>query len=244
MPVRPKPKPAPAPAPEVLARLRAAFPGADCSLEHADAFQLLVSTILSAQCTDARVNAVTPALFRALPTAAAMAAAGPELEELIRSTGFFNAKARSLRGACRAIVEQHGGEVPRTMEELNALPGVGRKTANVVLGNAFGAPDGVVVDTHVGRLARRLGWSGATDPEKVERDLNALLPREEWVFAGHALILHGRRTCTSRSPRCSGCLLEEICPKVGVTPATKPGVDRQGTPGSRKPGAARAGRGR
>ena len=240
MPARPKPKPAPAP--EVLARLRAAFPGADCSLDHADAFQLLVSTILSAQCTDARVNAVTPALFRRLPTPAAMAAAGPELEELIRSTGFFNAKARSLRGACRAIVEEHGGTVPRTMAALNALPGVGRKTANVVLGNAFGSPDGVVVDTHVGRLARRLGWSGSTDPEKVERDLNALLPRAEWVFPGPALILHGRRPCTSRAPRCSGCLLEEICPKVGVTFTAKPGAGARSAAEARKPAAARAGR--
>lgn len=209
----------PAPAAEVLERLRAEYPGADCSLDHADAFQLLVSTILSAQCTDARVNVVTPALFRRFPTAAEMAAAGNELEELIRSTGFFNAKARSIRGACRAIVEKHGGRVPRTMEELNALPGVGRKTANVVLGNAFGAPDGVVVDTHVGRLARRLGWSRHADPEKVEKDLNALLPRETWVFSGHALILHGRRVCPSRSPRCGSCPLAAICPKVGVAVA-------------------------
>lgn len=211
-----RPKAPPAPAAEVVARLRREFPEADCSLDHADAFQLLVSTILSAQCTDARVNSVTPALFRRLPTPAAMAAAGGELEELIRSTGFFNAKAKSIRGACRAIVEQHGGKVPRTMPELNALPGVGRKTANVVLGNAFGAPDGVVVDTHVGRLARRLGWSRHADPEKVERDLNALLPREEWVFAGHALILHGRRTCSSRSPRCAECALSDLCPRTGV----------------------------
>lgn len=213
-----RPKAPPAPAADVVARLRTEFPGADCSLDHADAFQLLVSTVLSAQCTDARVNSVTPALFRRFPTPAAMAAAGPELEELIRSTGFFNAKARSIRGACRAIVDGHGGKVPQTMPELNALPGVGRKTANVVLGNAFGAPDGVVVDTHVGRLARRLGWSRHADPEKVERDLNALLPREEWVFAGHALILHGRRTCSSRSPRCPECPLADLCPKVGVVP--------------------------
>jgi endonuclease-3 len=151
-----------------------------------------------------------------------MAAAGGELEELIRSTGFFNAKARSLRGACRAIVEKHGGRVPRTMAELNALPGVGRKTANVVLGNAFGAPDGVVVDTHVGRLARRLGWSRHSDPVKVERDLNALLPRDVWVFAGHALILHGRRTCPSRAPRCGTCFLADLCPKSGVAAPTKP----------------------
>jgi len=240
MPSRPKARPAPAA--DVLARLHEAYPGADCSLDHADAFQLLISTILSAQCTDSRVNGVTPALFRRFPNPAAMAAAGGELEELIRSTGFFNAKAKSIRGACRAIVETHGGLVPRTMEALHALPGVGRKTANVVLGNAFGAPDGVVVDTHVGRLARRLGWSGATDPEKVERDLNALLPRSEWVFAGHALILHGRRTCTSRSPRCSGCLLEEICPKVGVAPAAKPGAGGRAAREARTPDAARAGR--
>lgn len=241
-----RPKAPPAPAADVVARLRTEFPGADCSLDHADAFQLLVSTILSAQCTDARVNSVTPALFRRLPTPAAMAAAGPELEELIRSTGFFNAKARSIRGACRAIVEEHGGKVPRTMPELNALPGVGRKTANVVLGNAFGAPDGVVVDTHVGRLARRLGWSRHADPEKVERDLNALLPREEWVFAGHALILHGRRTCSSRSPRCPGCPLEDLCPKVGVVAKRPAGakaargvIAPSARAGARKPAAGR-----
>ena len=216
MPAAPKPRPAPAA--EVLSRLRSGYPGADCSLDHADAFQLLVSTILSAQCTDARVNAVTPGLFRRLPTPAAMAAAGPELEALIRSTGFFNAKARSIRGACRAIVASHGGKVPRTMEELLALPGVGRKTANVVLGNAFGAAEGVVVDTHVGRLARRLGWTRHADPVKVEADLNALLPREAWVFASHALILHEQRVCPSRSPRCASCFLADVCPKVGVAP--------------------------
>jgi len=237
-----RPKAPPAPAADVVARLRNEFPGADCSLDHSDAFQLLVSTILSAQCTDARVNSVTPALFRRFPTPAAMAGAGAELEELIRSTGFFNAKARSIRGACRAIVAEHRGKVPRTMPELNALPGVGRKTANVVLGNAFGAPDGVVVDTHVGRLARRLGWSRHADPEKVERDLNALLPREEWVFAGHALILHGRRTCSSRSPRCPECPLADLCPKVGVAPKA-PGRAKAaaGNGASRK---AAAGRGR
>ncbi|MBI5442643.1 MAG: endonuclease III [Deltaproteobacteria bacterium] len=206
----------PAPATELLARLREAYPGADCSLEHADACQLLVSTILSAQCTDARVNAVTPALFHRFPDAAAMAGAGTELEELIRSTGFFNAKAKSIRGACRAIVDQHGGLVPGTMEGLHALPGVGRKTANVVLGTVWGNPDGVVVDTHVGRLARRLGWSCHADPVKVENDLNALLPRSTWVFVGHALILHGRRVCSSRSPRCGSCPVSDLCPKVGV----------------------------
>lgn len=221
MPARPKARPAPAV--EVLARLRSEYPGADCSLEHADAFQLLISTILSAQCTDARVNGVTPALFRRFPTPEAMAGAGSELEELIRSTGFFNAKARSIRGACRAIVEAHGGQVPQTMDALHALPGVGRKTANVVLGSAWGSPDGVVVDTHVGRLARRLGWSRQADPVKVESDLNALLPRETWVFAGHALILHGRRVCSSRSPRCSSCVLADLCPKAGVPAAARAG---------------------
>jgi endonuclease-3 len=221
MPSRPKARPAPAA--DVLARLHEAYPGADCSLDHADAFQLLVSTILSAQCTDSRVNGVTPALFRRFPTPAAMAGAGGELEELIRSTGFFNAKARSIRGACRVIVETHGGLVPRTMEELHALPGVGRKTANVVLGNAWGDPDGVVVDTHVGRLARRLGWSRQSDPVKVEIDLNALLPRQDWVFASHALILHGRRVCSSRSPRCGSCILADFCPRTGVgIPAAAP----------------------
>jgi endonuclease-3 len=214
MPSRPKARPAPAA--DVLARLHESYPGAECSLEHSDAFQLLISTILSAQCTDARVNGVTPALFRRFPDPVSMARAGGELEELIRSTGFFNAKAKSIRGACRAIVEAHGGLVPRTMEALHALPGVGRKTANVVLGNAWGNPDGVVVDTHVGRLARRLGWSRQADPVKVENDLNALLPREDWVFASHALILHGRRVCTSRSPRCGSCLFADLCPKAGV----------------------------
>lgn len=176
-----------------------------------------MATILSAQCTDARVNQVTPALFARFPDAASLAASLPgALEETVRSTGFFNSKAKAIRGAARRIVEAHGGAVPRTMEELRALPGVGRKTANVVLGNAFGAPGGVVVDTHVGRLARRLGWSAQRDPEKVERDLNALVPREEWVFVSHALILHGRTVCPARKPRCAACPLEALCPKTGV----------------------------
>jgi len=211
------PKSPPAPVPEALARLAKAYPDAGCSLEHASPLELLVSTILSAQCTDERVNKVTPALFARFPDAAALAGApGGAIEKLIRSTGFFNAKGRSVRGAARAIVGMHGGEVPRTMAALNALPGVGRKTANVVLGNAFGTPDGVVVDTHVGRLARRLGWSRHTDPEKVERDLNALIPRDRWVWISHALILHGRRVCASRKPRCGDCSLEGLCPKRGV----------------------------
>jgi endonuclease-3 len=206
-----------APVGETVKVLRRVYPRAECSLSFDSPFQLLAATILSAQCTDARVNAVTPELFSRFPTPRDMAAAPPgSLEELVRSTGFFNAKARSLRGAARAIEEKHGGEVPRTMEALNALPGVGRKTANVVLGNAFGAPDGVVVDTHVGRLARRLGWSRATDPEKVERELNALVPHRLWTWIAHALILHGRAACTARSPRCDACPLERLCPKAGV----------------------------
>ncbi len=207
----------PAPVSETLARLAAAYPDAGCSLEHASPLELLVSTILSAQCTDERVNKVTPGLFARFPDAAALAGAPKgAIEKLIRSTGFFNAKGRSVRGAAKAIVAKHGGEVPRTMAELNALPGVGRKTANVVLGNVFGAPDGVVVDTHVGRLARRLGWSRHTDPEKVERDLNERIPRERWVWISHALILHGRKVCASRKPRCGDCSLADLCPKRGV----------------------------
>jgi len=223
MPSRPKARPAPAA--DVLARLHVAYPGADCSLDHADAFQLLISTILSAQCTDSRVNGVTPALFRRFPTPAAMAGAGGDLEELIRSTGFFNAKAKSIRGACRAIVETHGGLVPRTMEELHALPGVGRKTANVVLGNAFGAPGGVVVDTHVGRIATRLKWTTNTDPVKVEKDLCKLLPRERWNITSHILIFHGRRICFARKPACDKCGISGVCPsafraeKIGRKPA-------------------------
>lgn len=209
-----------APVAEVLRRLHAEYPEARCSLDFTNAYELLVATILSAQCTDARVNQVTPALFRKYPDAAALAKAAPgELEELIKSTGFFNAKAKSLRGAALAIVESHGGEVPRTMDALHALPGVGRKTANVVLGNVFGEPGGVVVDTHVGRLARRLGLSRHDDPEKVEEDLNRKIPRADWVFVSHALILHGRRTCTSRTAFCDSCLLSDLCPRKGVAPA-------------------------
>jgi endonuclease-3 len=203
--------------PAVIAHLEATYPDARCWLDHSSALELLISTILSAQCTDARVNQVTPGLFRRFPSVRALAEAPPgELEEEIRPTGFFNAKAKSIRGACRRMLEAHGGEVPRSIEELVALPGVGRKTANVVLGNIWNEPDGVVVDTHVGRLARRLGWSRHTDPEKVEAELNALVPRERWVFLGHALIEHGRRICSARKPYCDRCPLEDLCPKVGV----------------------------
>ena len=211
------PRPLPAPVGETMRRLDDAYPGAGCSLEHRTPLQLLVATILSAQCTDARVNLVTPEVFRRFPDAKALADAPKgALEEVIRSTGFFNSKAKSIRGAGRAIVEQHAGEVPRTMPELHALPGVGRKTANVVLGNAWNAPDGVVVDTHVGRLARRLGWTRQTDPVKVEKDLNGLIPGDRWVWISHALILHGRARCLSRKPKCESCVLDDICPKRGV----------------------------
>jgi endonuclease-3 len=209
----------PAPVGETLRRLAATYPQARCSLEHGTPLELLVATILSAQCTDARVNMVTPELFRKFPGARALADAPPgALEDAIKSTGFFNAKARSIRGAARALVERHGGEVPRTMEELLKLPGVGRKTANVVLGNAFGNAAGVVVDTHVGRISRRLGWTRHTDPEKVELDLNRIVPRESWVFLPHALIYHGRSICTARNPLCESCRLFDLCPKIGVTP--------------------------
>ncbi len=178
--------------------------------------QLLVSVILSAQCTDARVNLVTPALFAHYPDAAAFAAADrAELERLIRSTGFFRNKARSIQLCCREIVENHGGQVPATMEELTPLPGVGRKTANVVLGNAFGTP-GIPVDTHVGRLSRRMGLTVHADPVKVERDLMDLIPKKEWTMFGHRMIHHGRQVCRARRPLCEECGLAKLCPRVGV----------------------------
>ncbi len=196
----------------VVRILRREFPDARCSLDHRDPFQLLVATILSAQCTDARVNLVTPGLFERFPAPADFATAPlAEIEAAIRSTGFYKNKAKSLQGCCRAIVEQHGGTVPGTMEALVALPGVGRKTANVVLGVAFGAPDGVVVDTHVGRIARKLGLTAESDPVKVERDLNACVPRTDWVAIGHLLIEHGRRTCKARRPDCDACPLYGEC---------------------------------
>jgi len=178
-----------------------------------------VATILSAQCTDVRVNLVTRELFRKYPHARAYAEADlAELEQDIRSTGFFRNKAKSLVGCASAIVDRHGGEVPQTMEELTALPGVGRKTANVVLGNAFGVP-GMVVDTHVGRVASRLGWTRESDPGKVERDLCRLLPKEKWTHGSHVLIFHGRRICKAPVPLCTSCPVFEFCPRVGVKKA-------------------------
>lgn len=187
-------------------------------LDHDTPFQLLAAVILSAQCTDARVNQVTPALFAYAPDAAAMAAADPaEVERLIYPTGFYRAKARSLIGMARAVVERFGGEVPSRMEDLVTLPGVGRKTANVILGHGFGVP-GIAVDTHVLRLSRRLGLSTATDPVKVERDLAALWPRREWSDASMRLIYHGRTVCLARSPRCGACMFREWCPSRVVSP--------------------------
>lgn len=206
-----------APAAAIGAALAAAYPDAGCELDFANPFELLVATILSAQCTDARVNTVTPALFARFPDARALGAAAPEeLEALIRSTGFFHNKAKSLLGMARAVVERHGGEVPAAMDALTSLPGVGRKTANVVLGTAFGVATGVVVDTHVARLARRLGLTVEDEPEKIERDLMGLFPASGWVALGHRLILHGRRVCHARTPACDGCPLAPLCPRVGV----------------------------
>lgn len=202
---------------KVFRRLAKAYPEARCALEHGTPLELLVSTILSAQCTDARVNQVTPALFKKYRTAAdyARAPAG-ELETAIRSTGFFNAKAKSLRRAGAAIAAEHGGKVPDTMEELVRLPGVGRKTANVVLGNAFGKDEGFVVDTHVARLSRRLGFTRQTDPEKIEEDLIAIVPEGRRTMAAHELIFHGRRVCVARKPKCEVCPVNPLCPRIGV----------------------------
>jgi endonuclease-3 len=193
--------------------LEECFPGAECELDYASPFQLLVATILSAQCTDARVNMTTPALFARFPDAAAMAGAEPgELEELIRPTGFFRNKSKSLLAASRDIVASHGGEVPGTMAELTQLAGVGRKTANVVLGNAFNVNDGIAVDTHVNRLSQRLALTRESTPEKIEADLMKLIPRERWTGFSHRLILHGRRVCRSRKPACADCRIADLCP--------------------------------
>jgi endonuclease-3 len=197
--------------------LQAAYPDAACSLDFRSPLELLVATILSAQCTDRRVNQVTKSLFQKYRTAADYArVAQDELERDIQSTGFFRNKAKSIQGCCRVLMERHDGQVPREMEALVELPGVGRKTANVVLGTAYGLATGVVVDTHVARLARRLGLSAEKNPEKIERDLMALFPKTEWIALSHRLIQHGRLVCTARKPRCPECPLEKECPKVGV----------------------------
>jgi endonuclease-3 len=197
-------------------KLAQSYPDAHCALHHRNALELLVATILSAQCTDERVNKVTPALFQRYPDAAAYADADiDELQRMIQSTGFFRNKAKNIQECCKQLVAKHGGEVPRTMEQLTPLPGVGRKTANVILGNAFGIP-GIPVDTHVGRLSLRMGLTEHTDPVKVERDLMELIPNEDWTDFGHRMIFHGRQVCQSRKPKCEACVANKICPKIGV----------------------------
>jgi endonuclease-3 len=211
-PVRP-------PAAEILSALKAAYPDARCALEHRNAYELLCATILSAQCTDARVNMVTPALFARYPTPFELARAEPaDVEEIIKSTGFFRNKTRSLIGMAQAVVADHGGEIPRTMEELRRLPGVGRKTANVILGNAYHINEGVTVDTHVTRLTGLLGLSRNEDPVKIEQELMRLFPQEDWGLLSHLLIFHGRQVCIARRPRCGDCVLSNLCPSSLVRP--------------------------
>jgi endonuclease-3 len=202
----------------ILDALRMTYPGVVCALNHKSAWELTVATILSAQCTDVRVNLVTPALFKAFPTPKAMAAASlPELEELIRTTGFFRNKAKSIQGAARVVVEEFGGKVPQTMEEILNLPGVARKTGNVVLGSWFNIAVGVVVDTHVMRLSWRLELTRETAPEKVERDLMKIIPQDQWIAFSHELIHHGRQICVARKPKCVDCPLERLCNSADKT---------------------------
>ena len=202
----------------ILDGLKKAYPKAVCALNHKSAWELMVATILSAQCTDVRVNLVTPELFEAFPTPKAMAAASlPELEELIRTTGFFRNKAKSLQGAGRVVMEEFGGKVPQTMEEMLRIPGVARKTANVVLGSWFGIAVGVVVDTHVLRLSRRLELTKETTPEKVEQDLMKVIPQAKWIDFSHEMIFHGRQICIARNPRCADCTLERVCNSADKT---------------------------
>ena len=204
-------------APLIFRRLAKAYPDAHCELDFTSPFQLLVATILSAQCTDKRVNMVTPALFERYPNAELLAMADPrEVEELIKPTGFFRNKTRSLLGMAGGLLDRFGGVVPDRMEDLVTLPGVGRKTANVILGTAFGKPAGVVVDTHVGRVSRRLGLTRLSDPVKVEAVLMKLFPRKNWTLLSHLLIFHGRRVCVARRPRCAECVLNDLCPSSEV----------------------------
>jgi endonuclease-3 len=201
----------------IIARLKREFPDATCALDHANSLELLVATILSAQSTDARVNIVTPALFAKYKSAADYAAANPDVfQGEIHSTGFFRNKTKSILGMAQALEERHDGQVPDTMEALVALPGVGRKTANVVLGNAFGKNEGIVVDTHVGRISGLLKLTQQTDPVKIERDLMELVPRKDWTIFSHLLILHGRKTCIARRPRCESCRINDLCPSSRV----------------------------
>jgi len=196
----------------ILAKLDEAYPDATCELKHENAFQLLISTILSAQCTDVRVNQVAETLYKKYPTPQAFAYATPsELEMEIRPTGFFRNKTKSIMGASKAVVEQFGGQVPRTMEEILTLPGVARKTANVVLGTAYGIPSGIVVDTHVLRLSNRLDLTRNEDPKKIEQDLMQIIPKEKWIKFSHQIIWHGRRVCQARKPKCAECNMESLC---------------------------------
>lgn len=204
-------------APEIFERLHRAYPDARCALNFESPYQLLVATILSAQCTDKRVNMVTPAVFRRYPTPNALAVAKPEeLEDMIKSTGFFRSKTRSLIGMATGVVDQYGGVVPSEMEQLVELPGVGRKTANVILGNAFDRNEGVVVDTHVARLSQRLALTKQSDPVKIEQDLVKLFPRKHWTLLAHLLIEHGRQICIARTPKCDQCVLSDLCPSSRV----------------------------
>jgi len=202
---------------KIIAALRKTYPSAHCELDHSNPLELLVATVLSAQCTDKRVNLVTAELFRKYRTAGDYAnAKTDELEQDIKTTGFFRNKARNLQACCRKLVERHGGKVPRTMEELTHLDGVGRKTANVVLGNAYGINAGIVVDTHVARLSQRLGITREKTPEKIEQELMKLVPRAQWTMFSHWLIWHGRRRCYARNPDCLNCEIKTLCPRVGL----------------------------
>ena len=201
---------------EILRILKREYPEAQCSLFFNNPFELLVATILSAQCTDEQVNKITPALFNKFPTPEAMSQAKlSEIEKLVKTTGFFRNKAHNIKEASRAIVEEHGGQVPSTLDELVELRGVGRKTANVVLGNIFGTP-GLVVDTHVGRISRRMGFTRSEDPVKVEHEMEVIVPREDWTMFSHLMISHGRAICTARRAKCDECVISRYCPKVGV----------------------------
>ena len=224
---------------EVYARLAREYPDAHCELDFRTPLELLSATILSAQCTDKRVNMVTPTLFQRYPDARSLSEANPaELEEIIRSTGFFRNKTKSLLGMSSAVVSTHGGEVPATMDELVKLPGVGRKTANVILGNAFGRNEGIVVDTHVPRLSARLGFTTETDAVKIEEALIPLFPREQWTMLSHLLIFHGRRICEARAPKCPECVLNDICPSARVTQPPEAAATPSGR-GGREPKAGR-----
>lgn len=229
---------------EVNKRLEKRYPEAKCSLDFTNAFELLIATILSAQSTDVRVNLVTKSLFRKYPDPQAFASADQvEMEKAVHQTGFFRNKAKAVIACSKAIVDKHDGEVPRTMDELTALPGVGRKTANVVLGNAFNTPVGVVVDTHVNRVSGRLGLTEHADPEKIEQDLMSLLPRAKWTSFAHRLIYHGRETCIARKPQCEVCVLNNLCPSREDQPSppeSRVRTSRRAAPSSPRPSRSRA----